>query len=468
MEGEQTKTGNSIKIVEPPITVPNPRNIQSASSPASTPTAAVSAQVVVTSAPAQSKYVQLLNVIEELGRDIRPTYAGSRSSAERIKRGIVHARILVRECLIMFTTLETFDTKFSADSVEWCPIDGFNDLFVCGTYELTKEKEELLQQQKRLGKIFLFRIISPGKLQLLQEINVPAVLDMKWAHVKCQKMIFLGVVNSIGYLQIYQLLTNENENKIELIMEKKLRKAEEEILALSLDWSTGKFPNCDKDGDVEEAKIIVSDSKGWITLFNLKSTDLNIVESKRVHDFEAWIAAFNYWDPNTIYSGGDDCKFKIFDARMGLQSAGCCKHHGAGVTSLHSNAFEEFSLASGSYDEILRLWDTRNFRCPISETNLGGGIWRLKWDPFYGKYLFAACMYGGFRLVDCKKKECPEVIGEYNEHESIAYGCDWSFLSSEKVSNDKLSPATCQKIHLSATCSFYDHTLKLSSINFKD
>lgn len=185
---------------------------------------------------------------------------------------------------------------------------------------------------------------------------------------------------------------------------------------------------------------------------------------------------------------------------MGLQSAGCCKHHGAGVTSLHSNAFEEFSLASGrykycsninlkyiiyivhikltaminkikiycSYDEILRLWDTRNFRCPISETNLGGGVWRLKWDPFYGKYLFAACMYGGFRLIDCKKKECPEVIEEYNEHESIAYGCDWSFLSSEKISNDKLCPATCQKIHLSATCSFYDHTLKLSSINFKD
>uniref|UniRef100_A0A2R5LAB2 Putative cyclin-dependent kinase 2-associated protein n=1 Tax=Ornithodoros turicata TaxID=34597 RepID=A0A2R5LAB2_9ACAR len=48
----------------------------------------------------QSKYTQLLAVIEELGRDIRPTYAGSRSSAERLKRGIVHARILVRECLM--------------------------------------------------------------------------------------------------------------------------------------------------------------------------------------------------------------------------------------------------------------------------------------------------------------------------------------------------------------------------------
>ncbi|GAB6027228.1 Cyclin-dependent kinase 2-associated protein 1 [Chamberlinius hualienensis] len=51
------------------------------------------------SAP-QSKYAQLLAVIEDLGKDIRPTYACSKSSAERLKRGIVHARILVRECLM--------------------------------------------------------------------------------------------------------------------------------------------------------------------------------------------------------------------------------------------------------------------------------------------------------------------------------------------------------------------------------
>lgn len=50
--------------------------------------------------PGQSKYAQLLAVIEEMGKDIRPTYAGSKSSAERLKRGIVHARILVRECLM--------------------------------------------------------------------------------------------------------------------------------------------------------------------------------------------------------------------------------------------------------------------------------------------------------------------------------------------------------------------------------
>ncbi|XP_069611994.1 cyclin-dependent kinase 2-associated protein 1 isoform X1 [Ranitomeya imitator] len=47
----------------------------------------------------QSKYAELLLIIEELGKEIRPTYAGSKSAMERLKRGIIHARGLVRECL---------------------------------------------------------------------------------------------------------------------------------------------------------------------------------------------------------------------------------------------------------------------------------------------------------------------------------------------------------------------------------
>ena len=35
-----------------------------------------------------------------MSKDIRPSYAGSKSSAERLKRGIAHARILVREAEI--------------------------------------------------------------------------------------------------------------------------------------------------------------------------------------------------------------------------------------------------------------------------------------------------------------------------------------------------------------------------------
>ncbi|XP_048218873.1 cyclin-dependent kinase 2-associated protein 1-like [Perognathus longimembris pacificus] len=47
----------------------------------------------------QSRYAELLAIIEELGNEIRPTYAGSKSTMERLKRGIIQAGGLVRECL---------------------------------------------------------------------------------------------------------------------------------------------------------------------------------------------------------------------------------------------------------------------------------------------------------------------------------------------------------------------------------
>ncbi|XP_006894520.1 PREDICTED: cyclin-dependent kinase 2-associated protein 1-like [Elephantulus edwardii] len=47
----------------------------------------------------QSKYAELLAIIEELGKEVRPTYADSKSAMERLKRGIIHARGLVRKCL---------------------------------------------------------------------------------------------------------------------------------------------------------------------------------------------------------------------------------------------------------------------------------------------------------------------------------------------------------------------------------
>ncbi|KAI6173864.1 Cyclin-dependent kinase 2-associated protein 2 [Aphelenchoides besseyi] len=50
-------------------------------------------------APGASKYNQLLAVIEEMGKDVRPSYTGNRNCAERLKRTIIHARVLVRECL---------------------------------------------------------------------------------------------------------------------------------------------------------------------------------------------------------------------------------------------------------------------------------------------------------------------------------------------------------------------------------
>ena len=47
-----------------------------------------------------SKYNQLLSVIQEMSKDVRPCYAGSKSSTERLKRAIIQAKQLVKEAII--------------------------------------------------------------------------------------------------------------------------------------------------------------------------------------------------------------------------------------------------------------------------------------------------------------------------------------------------------------------------------
>ncbi|XP_053204743.1 cyclin-dependent kinase 2-associated protein 1-like [Panonychus citri] len=47
-----------------------------------------------------SKYNQLLAVIEEMSRDVRPIYSGSKTSTDRFKRGMIHAKVLIRECIL--------------------------------------------------------------------------------------------------------------------------------------------------------------------------------------------------------------------------------------------------------------------------------------------------------------------------------------------------------------------------------
>jgi Cyclin-dependent kinase 2-associated protein len=92
-----------IASMEPSVTItPIPANMPSTASSSGydATNSMASITVVPPLQPSMSKYAQLLAVIEEMGKDLRPTYAGSKTAAERLKRGIVHSRILVRECLM--------------------------------------------------------------------------------------------------------------------------------------------------------------------------------------------------------------------------------------------------------------------------------------------------------------------------------------------------------------------------------
>ena len=36
-------------------------------------------------------------------------------------------------------------------------------------------------------------------------------------------------------------------------------------------------------------------------------------------------------------------------------------------------------VATGSYDDHVRLWDVRALKSPASELNVGGGAWPCRW-----------------------------------------------------------------------------------------
>ncbi|XP_010890740.2 diphthine methyltransferase [Esox lucius] len=325
-------------------------------------------------------------------------------------------------------SLQVFDTELSADTVEWCPIPQCYNILACGTYQLQKGPDAGSEEAaSRIGRLYLFQFRQQGPmfppLNELQRIDTPAILDLKWCHVPVSDRPLLGMATASGEIQLHRLTDSQDcscvlktVNSLELGPDR---------LALSLDWSTGR-------ADSSDVRVVSSDSAGCVSVLSLGEGSLTAVSQWRAHDFEAWISAFSYWDTQLVYSGGDDCKLKGWDLRMGPSSPTfTSKRHSMGVCSIHSSPHRERILATGSYDEQVLLWDERNMRQPLSESALGGGVWRLKWHPTNEHLLLAACMHNDFHILHCQQAlegsgSACSVLGSYILHNSLAYGADWS------------------------------------------
>ncbi|XP_072096640.1 diphthine methyltransferase isoform X2 [Mobula birostris] len=282
-------------------------------------------------------------------------------------------------------TLQVVDTEYSADAVEWCPIDKFHNVLTCGTYQLKNAEEkgsgdsEINEPQLRQGRLYLYcfqqkQLYSP--LTEVQRIEMPAILDLK----------------------------------------------------------------------CEPVKIISSDSKGCLSLVSVDSCRLDVVSQWKAHDFEAWIAAFNYWNTDVVYSGGDDSKLKVWDMRMGTnRPLFISTRHSMGVCSIQSNPHKQHILATGSYDEHVLIWDSRQMKQPLADTHVQGGVWRVKWHPSQENLLLAACMHNGYHILDCEgaqgQEKCP-ILYSYILHNSLAYGADWSRLSIDTLPTTEPCPVS--------------------------
>jgi diphthine methyl ester acylhydrolase len=109
-------------------------------------------------------------------------------------------------------------------------------------------------------------------------------------------------------------------------------------------------------------------------------------------------------------------------------------------------------VATGSYDEHVRLWDMRALATPILTQKLscGGGVWRLAWHPSEQDTLLAACMQNGFAVLrggELWQSYCPGA--KEGEHGSLGYGVGWCQPAPGRFA--------------AVTASFYDRSLHVCS-----
>lgn len=99
MAKQRKNVGVTAKITEPLLPVSNSTPSQQ------TVTVTVSVSVSSSSVPAQSKYVKLLRIIEQLGRDLKPFYTGSklRKTMPKVERDLMKACRLVKQCQVEAT-----------------------------------------------------------------------------------------------------------------------------------------------------------------------------------------------------------------------------------------------------------------------------------------------------------------------------------------------------------------------------
>lgn len=210
------------------------------------------------------------------------------------------------------------------------------------------------------------------------------------------------------------------------------------------------------------------------------------------HSLEAWSVSFSSSKiflndlGLQLYTGGDDSTLLSHDivpsdpdgtgdyhwqSTITLTDT---KTHTAGVTAILPLPYQPGDpskeiIVTGSYDEHIRVYDpTAKPRDRVlAETNLGGGVWRLKLirrsehtasgnDNSVSFLILASCVHAGARVVKVSLSEEGGweigVLAKFEEHESMNYASDFRFKGYGGDDGGK-EGLTC------VSTSFYDRRL---------
>jgi len=364
------------------------------------------------------------------------------------------------------TAPASLDTVLNADAVEFCPVEGQRDRLVCGTYQLEESEEGgRAEQQTRHGRLLVVRSrqAADGSVQLEEEsrLDVPGVFDIKWGGWAMGKNPMLGHAAADGHLYTYTLGDKGDLTQVHKV-DCRQEDAAPGTLALSLDWSDRRRQfwsgGVGGGGGSSSSQVAVSMSDGTVCIVESgEAGDLIVKNQWNAHDLEAWIVTWDSHSPegSVLYSGADDGILKVWDLRAGTDAPMArCSRFDAGVTCMQSHAQREHCLAVGSYDESVSIFDTRSFKAPAARCNVGGGVWRLKWNSKQPQLLLAACMHAGFTVLKYDhSRACFDEDSAFpftGGHKSLGYGADWR---EEEPGEEEAS-------RIVGTASFYDHLLE--------
>jgi diphthine methyl ester acylhydrolase len=316
--------------------------------------------------------------------------------------------------------------------------------------------------------------ITTESLPLLSLNNDSAIFDIRWRPNEndrsSDKQKECAVVTAGGSASVYRLKDELEDSpyleRIDLV-ELDPSHNPSSLSALYINW-------------LDYNSMSIGKSDGSVSILSFREEALSIVSTWSAHQLggcpiEVWVTESHPKRPSVLWTGGDDSLLKGWDTRSPSMALFVSKSHSAGVTSIKWNPFVENVVATGSYDECLRIWDERYMsKGPISILpDLGGGVWRIKWHPHVRNQslLAAACMLGGAHIIDALgtsgsitesiEENKPRKIGSYTEHKSLVYATEWLYSDKEStIDRENVSSQT----HILASCSFYEKEIHTWSL----